>query len=102
MATPMAMELTMALKTAMAMAKAMRMRNALERKEWSNEEDELIINGVMQYGYRWRQIAARLPGRSDDAVRNRWNRRALHCAPKRARSAPSVRMLPFCKLGESV
>jgi len=58
----------------MAMAKAMRMRNALERKEWSNEEDELIINGVMQYGYRWRQIAAQLPGRSDDAVRNRWNR----------------------------
>lgn len=58
----------------LALAKPMRMRNALERREWSTEEDQLILDGVLEYGCRWRKIAAQLPGRSDDAVRNRWNR----------------------------
>lgn len=49
-------------------------RNARERKEWSSQEDQLILDGVAEFGCRWRKIAARLPGRSDDAVRNRWNR----------------------------
>jgi len=48
--------------------------SALPRKEWSAEEDALIRSGVEQLGCRWRVIAAQLPGRSDDAVRNRWSR----------------------------
>ena len=48
--------------------------SALPRKEWSAEEDARIRNGVEQLGCRWRVIAAQLPGRSDDAVRNRWSR----------------------------
>ena len=35
---------------------------------------QIIRVSVESYGMRWRKIAARLPGRSDDAVRNRWNR----------------------------
>lgn len=45
-----------------------------ERKEWTLAEDEIIRTSVQMYGCRWRRIAALLPGRSDDAVRNRWNR----------------------------
>jgi len=41
---------------------------------WTNEEDSIILNGVAQMGYKWRRIAAQLPNRSDDAVRNRWHR----------------------------
>ena len=48
--------------------------SALPRKEWSADEDALIKRGVEQLGCRWRVIAAQLPGRSDDAVRNRWSR----------------------------
>lgn len=44
------------------------------RKEWAASEDEAIRRGVEQLGMRWRAIAAMLPGRSDDAVRNRWAR----------------------------
>ena len=47
---------------------------ALPRKEWSSQEDETIRKGVEQLGCRWRVIASQLPGRSDDAVRNRWSR----------------------------
>jgi len=49
-------------------------RNLAERKEWKLEEDEKILALVKVHGQKWRVIAAQLPGRSDDAVRNRWNR----------------------------
>ena len=46
-------------------------RNGPERKEWTAAEDEIIQSGVAMFGCKWRRIAAQLPGRSDDAVRNR-------------------------------
>lgn len=49
-------------------------RNGAERKEWTTAEDEIIRSSVLIYGCKWRRIASLLPGRSDDAVRNRWNR----------------------------
>jgi len=49
-------------------------RNGAERKEWSESEDAIIRASVVEHGCKWRKIAAQLPGRSDDAVRNRWNR----------------------------
>jgi len=48
--------------------------NHLPRKDWTAEEDARILAAVELRGYKWRQIAAMVPGRSDDAVRNRWNR----------------------------
>jgi len=47
---------------------------AQERRVWLPEEDHLIATSVEEIGCRWRTIAARMPGRTDDAVRNRWNR----------------------------
>jgi len=45
------------------------------RKEWTIVEDELIVEKVREIGPKWRQIASALQtGRSDDAVRNRYNR----------------------------
>ena len=49
-------------------------RNGSDRKEWTSWEDDIIHSSVVIYGCKWRRIAALLPGRSDDAVRNRWNR----------------------------
>ena len=40
--------------------------------EWTESEDELIVQTVSSLGCKWRKISALLPGRSDDAVRNRW------------------------------
>ena len=41
---------------------------------WAQEEDLLILHLVAQMGKKWSQIANNLPGRTDNGVRNRWNR----------------------------
>jgi hypothetical protein len=41
---------------------------------WTVEEDLLILQLVEHHGKRWSKIAAHLPGRTDNGVRNRWNR----------------------------
>ena len=41
---------------------------------WTVEEDLLILQLVDQHGKKWSKIAAHLPGRTDNGVRNRWNR----------------------------
>jgi len=41
---------------------------------WTVEEDLLILQLYEQYGKRWSKIASHLPGRTDNGVRNRWNR----------------------------
>ena len=67
-------------------------RAEVRRLDWTSEEDELIRSSVQAHGCkRWREIAAQLPGRSDDAVRNRWSRLQQQSAqPARMEGAPSL------------
>lgn len=41
---------------------------------WTVEEDLCILQLIEQHGKCWSKIASHLPGRSDNGVRNRWNR----------------------------
>ena len=41
---------------------------------WTAEEDAAIMDGVMRIGQKWQQISDMLPGRSANAVRNRYLR----------------------------
>ena len=39
----------------------------VRRLDWTSEEDELIRSSVQAHGCKkWREIAAQLPGRSDE------------------------------------
>ncbi|KAL8267412.1 hypothetical protein R6Q59_004756 [Mikania micrantha] len=49
------------------------LRPDLKRGNFSDEEDELIINLHSLLGNKWSLIAGRLPGRTDNEIKNYWN-----------------------------
>ncbi|GLJ45383.1 hypothetical protein SUGI_0955340 [Cryptomeria japonica] len=69
------------------------LRPDIKREEWSLEEECLLVKLHKQFGNKWAQIARRLPGRPENAIKNHWNatlRSKNRRKPRKVGESPSV------------
>ncbi|XP_028551190.1 transcription factor MYB98-like [Dendrobium catenatum] len=59
------------------------LRPGIKEETWSGEEEISLIQAHKELGNRWAEMAKKIPGRSENSIKNRWNATKRRLSSKR-------------------